>query len=85
MLWVEELFKTKKPIIAMLHLNALPGDPLFVPEKGMTDVVEYAKKDLLALQAGGVDGVIFSNEFSLSEDKTSSPQNQKVVLIALFL
>ena len=72
MLWVEEFFKTKKPIIAMLHLNALPGDPLFIPEKGMTDVVECARKDLLALQAGGVDGVIFSNEFSLPYERSMS-------------
>ena len=25
MLWTEEIFGVKKPIIAMLHLDALPG------------------------------------------------------------
>jgi membrane complex biogenesis BtpA family protein len=30
-----------------------------------SEVIEWAKRDLLALQNGGVDGVIFSNEFSL--------------------
>ena len=31
----------------------------------MEKVIEYARKDLLALQNGGVDAVMFSNEFSL--------------------
>ena len=29
MLWTEEMFKVKKPIIAMLHLDPLPGDPRY--------------------------------------------------------
>ncbi len=63
--WLEDVFNTKKPIIAMCHLNALPGDPYFDKEKGMKDVIEWARKDFLALQAGGVDAVMISNEFSL--------------------
>ena len=27
--WLKEMFGTDKPIIALLHLNAFPGDPLF--------------------------------------------------------
>lgn len=49
----------------MCHLQALPGDPDFDQIGGMDKVLEAAKKDLLALQAGGVDGIMFSNEFSL--------------------
>lgn len=64
-MWTEELFKTKKPIIAMCHFDALPGDPYYNSLSGMEMVVENAKKDLVALQNGGVDGVMFSNEFSL--------------------
>lgn len=64
-MWTEKLFNTKKPIIAMLHLNALPGDPYFDEEKGIEGVIEDARKDLLALQNGGVDSVMISNEFSL--------------------
>lgn len=64
-LWIEDLFSTTKPIIAMCHLGALPGDPGFDPKTGMKAVVEWARKDLLALQNGGVDAVMFSNEFSL--------------------
>lgn len=63
--WTEELFKVKKPIISMLHLQPLPGDPKFKQGDSMKRVVEMARKDLHAIQEGGVDGIIFSNEFSL--------------------
>ena len=63
--WTENIFGTRKPIIAMCHLNALPGDPYFDHKGGMDSVIEWARKDFLALQNGGVDAVMFSNEFSL--------------------
>lgn len=63
--WMEELFGVKKPVIAMCHLQPLPGDPYYDADGGMDRVVECARKDLHALQDGGVDGVMFSNEFSL--------------------
>ncbi len=63
--WTEELFGTLKPIIAMCHLMALPGDPDYDPARGMPAVIARARQDLLALQEGGVDAVMFSNEFSL--------------------
>jgi membrane complex biogenesis BtpA family protein len=64
MLWTEELFGVKKPILAMLHLDALPGDPRFRRGTQLGEIVEHARADLHALQDGGVDGIIFSNEFS---------------------
>ena len=63
--WMEELFGVKKPIIAMCHLQPLPHDPYFDRDKGMDYVLDCARRDLRALQEGGVDGVMFSNEFSL--------------------
>lgn len=65
MTWLKEVIGTEKAIIAMCHLKPLPGDPYFDEEKGMDYVVEMARRDLLALQNGGVDAVMFSNEFSL--------------------
>lgn len=65
MSWLKEVFQVKKPIIAMCHLQALPGDPGYKREKGIGWVLDLARKDLIALQKGGVDGVMFSNEFSL--------------------
>ncbi len=63
--WIKETFGTYKPIIAMCHLQAMPGDPYYDAEGGMQKVVDMARKDLMALQNGGVDAVMFSNEFSL--------------------
>ena len=63
--WMQEKIGTDKAIIAMCHLLALPGDSAYDEIKGMEYVVEMARKDLLALQEGGVDAVMFSNEFSM--------------------
>ncbi len=63
--WLKETFGTSKPIIAMCHFDALPGDPYYDEVGGMEKVVANAKADFLALQEGGVDAVMFSNEFSL--------------------
>jgi membrane complex biogenesis BtpA family protein len=63
--WIRDLFHVEKPVIAMCHLHALPGDPDYDPAKGMEWVVERAREDLKALQEGGVDAVMFSNERSL--------------------
>ena len=45
--WLKEVFKTEKPIIAMCHLQALPGDSGYDQEKGMEWVIEKAREDLL--------------------------------------
>lgn len=63
--WLHKMFAVEKPVIGMCHLLALPGDPDFDSAAGMRAVVDDARANLHALQAGGVDGVMFSNEFSL--------------------
>ena len=63
--WIAKMFGTPKPIIAMCHLQAMPGDPAYDGDGGMERVVEMGRGDLRALQNGGVDAVMFSNEFSL--------------------
>ena len=65
MSWLNELFGVNKPIIAMCHMLALPGDPGYDAAKGLDWVLECARRDLHALQDGGVDAVMFSNEASL--------------------
>jgi len=65
MSWIKNLFGVKKPVIGMCHLQAFPGDPSYNPQKGMAWIFEQARLDLLALQEGGVDAILFSNEFSL--------------------
>lgn len=63
MTWLDEMFGVKKPIIALLHLHALPGDPKF--DGNMDAVISQAQYDLEALQKGGVDGVLIANEMSM--------------------
>ena len=63
--WTKELFDVNKPIIAMGHFLPLPGDPNYTPKQGLEHIVEKTRADLLALQEGGVDAVMFSNEASL--------------------
>lgn len=65
MSWLKEVIGTEKAIIAMCHMQAMPGDPYYDKEKGIKWVIEKAKEDLEALQEGGVDAIMFSNEFSL--------------------
>ncbi|MDQ2661068.1 MAG: BtpA/SgcQ family protein [Actinomycetota bacterium] len=63
--WMREMFTDAKPVIAMLHLTPLPGDPGFDSRSGVRAIVDRARRELDDLQAGGVDGVLISNEFSL--------------------
>ena len=55
-------FGRGKPVIAMVHLGALPGAPLYHEERGVEGLIEGARADLLALQAAGVDALMFGNE-----------------------
>jgi uncharacterized protein len=57
-----KVFGTTKPVIAMVHLGALPGAPLHDAEAGLEGLVDGARADLAALQAAGVDAVMFGNE-----------------------
>ncbi|MHA6616275.1 BtpA/SgcQ family protein [Pseudonocardia sp. DLS-67] len=63
--WMRDVFAAEKPIVAMCHLKPLPGDPDYDADAGVEGVLEAARRDLRALQNGGVDGVMFSNEASL--------------------
>jgi hypothetical protein len=65
MTWLKEKLGTEKAIIAMCHLKAMPGDPGYDKKRGMEWVLDRAKYELEGLQKGGVDAVMFSNEFSL--------------------
>ncbi|PTX54498.1 hypothetical protein C8N43_3313 [Litoreibacter ponti] len=71
----EKVFGTKKPIIAMVHLGALPGAPLYDADAGIDGILEAARADLEALQAAGVDAVMFGNEndrpYEFDVDKAS--------------
>ncbi|MCU0831955.1 MAG: SgcQ protein, partial [Rhizobiaceae bacterium] len=56
------VFGDGKPLIAMVHLGALPGAPLYDVEAGIETIVDTAGRDLDALCAAGFDAVMFGNE-----------------------
>lgn len=56
------VFGHKKPVIAMVHFGAMPGAPLYDAKAGIEGIIAGARKDLAALQAAGVDAVMFGNE-----------------------
>lgn len=58
----KKLFPNVKPVIAMVHLNPLPGTPLYNADAGIEGIVANAAQDLAALQAADVDAVMFGNE-----------------------
>lgn len=58
----EQAFGTTKPVIAMVHLGALPGAPLHDPDTGLGGLVDAAAADLDALQSAGFDAVMLGNE-----------------------
>ena len=62
--WLTDTFGTEKAAVGVLHLKALPTDPLYDKEGGMKKVIDAARYDLHAMQDGGIDGILFSNEFS---------------------
>ncbi|SEF06821.1 hypothetical protein SAMN05519104_8268 [Rhizobiales bacterium GAS188] len=72
----KRVFAEKKPVIAMVHLGALPGSPLYDAGAGLAGLVEAARKDLVALQSAGFDAVMFGNEndrpYELKVDGASS-------------
>jgi len=60
--FLEQLFNVNKPVIAMVHLRPLPGSPHYNISDTIEDLVRAALKDAKALENGGVDGILVSNE-----------------------
>lgn len=52
----------KKVVIAMAHIGALPGSPLYDADGGMEKLIADVLSDVEKLQAGGVDAIMFGNE-----------------------
>ncbi len=54
---IQKIFKAKKPVIGMLHLDYLEGKKF----KGINYVVQKALKDIEGLEGGGIDGILIEN------------------------
>lgn len=60
---VFDFFGTKKKaVIAMAHLGALPGAPLYDAKGGLQKLIDDVGADIEKLQTGGVDAIMFGNE-----------------------
>jgi len=62
---LRDLFGVAKPVIAMVHLGALPGRPRHDKAAGLASIVAAVGRDITALQAAGFDGLLFCNEADL--------------------
>lgn len=56
-------------MIGMVHFQDFPTDPKYDANGGIKKIVNMAREDLVALQNGGVDGILFGNEFSIPYTK----------------
>ena len=58
----DDLFARGKPLIAMAHLHALPGTPLYDKQAGVAGIVEALRYDMEILLSAGFDAILFCNE-----------------------
>jgi uncharacterized protein len=54
--------RKNKVIIAMAHIGAVPGTPLYDAGGGILKLIDGVLRDVERLQAGGVDAIMFGNE-----------------------
>ncbi len=55
----KKIFKAEKPIIGMIHADALPGTPK--SSNNMKDIIEKAKKEAEIYKKAGIDAVMLEN------------------------
>ncbi len=52
----------EKPLIAMAHIPALPGTPLYDAAGGVEALVDHVQRDVEVLVGAGFDAIMFCNE-----------------------
>ena len=80
---IESTFGSRKPVIAMIHLAPLPGSPLYDRAGGMQKIVDDSARDIEALQAGGVDAMMFGNEGDRPYLLKASPESLAAMAFAV--
>jgi uncharacterized protein len=63
-----------KVVIAMAHIGALPGAPLYDSDGGMDRLINEVGRDIEKLQAGGVHAIMFGNENDRPYRFAASPE-----------
>ena len=81
--------KTKKSFIGVIHLPALPGDPMVSSNQSVDSAYRHAMRDAAALHDGGVDGVIIENfgsaPFYKGDAKQRTPPHQAAMITRVCL
>jgi membrane complex biogenesis BtpA family protein len=74
----------KKPLIAMAHVPALPGTPLYAESEGVRGLVRHVREEVAVLVGAGFDAVMFCNEndrpYVLKADLVASAVMARVVI-----
>jgi uncharacterized protein len=72
-----------KPLIAMVHVPALPGAPLYNKDEGVAGLIGPVQRDVELLIDAGFDALMFCNEndrpYALDADLTSAAVMSRVV------
>ena len=72
-----------KPLIAMAHIPALPGTPLYSEAEGVRGLARQVRRDVAVLVDAGFDAVMFCNEndrpYTLKADLASAAVMARVV------
>ena len=71
---LKDLFGVEKPLIAMCHLEGLPGRPRYDSDGGIEVIVSSARREIEALQDGGVDAILFCNENDIPYSTSVGPE-----------
>ena len=73
----------EKPLIAMAHVPALPGTPLYEARSGVPGLVKHVREEVAILVEAGFDAVMFCNEhdrpYTLRADMVASAVMARVV------
>lgn len=64
----------EKPLIAMAHLPALPGTPLY-DGKGLSSIMAHVERDVALLVDAGFDAVLFCNENDRPYELDAGPES----------
>ena len=71
----EALFNgAAKPVIAMAHVPALPGTPLY-DGRGMPAIVDHVLRDVQILEEAGFGGILFCNENDRPYELVGGPES----------
>lgn len=69
------LFSAAKPLIAMAHVPALPGTPLYDPGAGLRGAIDHVRRDVEILVDCGFDAVLFCNENDRPYELDAGPES----------